>query len=479
MGEQWRRSYRVVWMFLFSTSLALAEPPRLEMSMERRLTASGDTLVVEIRLEHDDLMVAPVSGAGFQVTFDPLRYRLFNTEMSDAFGSDTLTFIHDRSDEGLLTASIVQKDGEGVRGEAMLFRIRLVAQPTSDILSPSFQLSDTELLLTDGTLIRGEASDETATIAPLLVWPGDTSSDGRIDEEDLLPIALHYGISGSPRPDRTTTFSPHASRVWDVPLAAFADVNGDGTIDSSDARIFPALQPAYNTEQPVLARLALPLAEPGDQIRVDVTYEGALMGVSTRFRIPSALVMNQTPDIGPWTGSVPLLTHLRFEPDSGLMGVVVSRVRGASELEPGASRLQLTFDVPNGLGTPHEIEWIAVSAINATSGHHRPEARVSVLLLTDVPASGSDRPTELRLHPNHPNPFNPSTIIRYDVADAGRIRLSIVDLAGREIAVLSDGHHDVGTHTITFDASRFASGVYVCRLQSESGQRIRKITLIK
>jgi hypothetical protein len=102
-----------------------------------------------------------------------------------------------------------------------------------------------------------------------------------------------------------------------------------------------------------------------------------------------------------------------------------------------------------------------------------------VLLLTDVPASGSDRPTELRLHPNHPNPFNPSTIIRYDVADAGRIRLSIVDLAGREIAVLSDGHHDVGTHTITFDASRFASGVYVCRLQSESGQRIRKITLIK
>lgn len=479
MGEQKRRPFWVAWLFLMSASLGLAEPPRMELSMERRLTASGDTLVVEIRLEHDDLMVAPVSGVGFQVTFDPLRYRLFNTEMSDAFGSDTLTFIRDRSDEGLLAASIVQKQGQGVRGEAMLFLIRLIALPSSDILSPSFQLSDTELLLTDGTLIRGEPSDETATIAPILVWPGDTTFDGRIDEEDLLPIALHYGLDGPARPDRSITFSPHAAHVWDVPLAAFADVDGDGVVDSSDARIFPALQPAYSAEQPVLARLALPLADPGDQIRVDVAYEGALLGVSTRFRIPSALVMNQTPDLGPWTGSVPLLTHLRFEPDTGLMGVVVSRVRGAPELEPGASRLQLTFDVPNGLGSPHEIEWIAASAISATSGHHRPEARVSVLLLTDVPASGSDRPTELRLHPNHPNPFNPSTIIRYDVADAGRIRLSIVDLAGREIAVLSDGHHDVGTHTITFDASRFASGVYVCRLQSESGQRIRKITLIK
>jgi hypothetical protein len=91
----------------------------------------------------------------------------------------------------------------------------------------------------------------------------------------------------------------------------------------------------------------------------------------------------------------------------------------------------------------------------------------------------STRPDRFELHPNQPNPFNPTTLIRYDVADAGRIRLSIIDLAGRELEVLTDSHHDVGTHAIMFDATRFASGVYVCRLQSESAERIRKITLIK
>jgi hypothetical protein len=449
------------------------------MSMERHLTAPGDTLLVDVRLEHDDVAFDPVSGAGFQIRYDPLRYRLLDADGTDALGSDTLMFIRHDAELGLLSASIVQRNGQGVRGDPTLFRIQLLAMPSSDIVSHVFQLSDTELVLTDGTLIRAESTDEATVLAPMLIWPGDTTFDGRIDEEDLLPIALHYGMSGPPRPDQTTTFSPHASHIWSVPSATGADVNGDGAVDSSDARLFPALQPAYDDDQPVLARLSLPVARPGDQILVDVAYEGTLLGVSARFRIPHGLLMVQTPDIRPWTESAPLLTHLRFEPETGLMGVVVSRVRGAPELGLGASRLQLTFDVPNGLPSPQEIEWIAVSAINAQSGHHRPEARVSVLLITDVPDAGTERPIELRLHPNHPNPFNPTTVIRYDVADAGRIRLSIFDMAGKEIAVLANGRHDVGTHTVTFDASRFASGVYVCRLQSESGQRIRKITLIK
>lgn len=479
MGDPRRASYWVALMFLMSASLGLAQPPNVEMWLERQLTASGDTLRIEIRLEHKELAWAAVTGVGFQLRYNPLTHRSVRCEAGSEFGEDTLSFVHERPDEGLLAASVVQKQGQGVRGVVTLFRVWLIALPSTDIVSPSIHLTDTELLLSDGTLIRGDASDATATIAPILVWPGDTTHDGGIDEEDLLPIALHYGMVGPPRPDRSTTFAPHASMVWDVPFAAFADVNGDGAIDSTDARIFPALQPRYGDDQPVLTRLSLPLAEPGDQIRVDVAYDGALLGVSARFRIPSALVLNQTPDIGPWTESAPLLTHLRFEPDTGLMGVVVSRVRGATELEPGASRLQLTFDVPNGLATPQDIEWIAASAISANAGHHRPDARVSVLLLTDVPDTGVEHPTGLRLHPNHPNPFNPVTTIRYDVADAGRIRLSIIDLAGRDIAVLADTHHDVGTHTVTFDASRFASGVFVCRLQSESEERIRKITLIK
>jgi hypothetical protein len=291
---------------------------------------------------------------------------------------------------------------------------------------------------------------------------------------------MHYGMTGPERPDTSMTFTPHASHQWDELGAAHADVNGDGIVDMRDALAVPSLHPAYPSDQPTLARISLPLAEPGDRILLELAVDGELLGVAARFRIPSSLRMTATPDIDPWSDSHTLLTHLRNEPETGLMGVVVTRTRLGSPLLDGASRLRLTFDVPDGLTIPSAIELISVSALSSSLALVSPTARLDVNRLTDLPdAPADDRPLRLELHPNHPNPFNPSTLLRYDVAEEGWIRLSVFDLAGREIMVLADGHHAVGAHMLRFDASALASGVYVCRLQSESETRIRKITLIQ
>ena len=80
--------------------------------------------------------------------------------------------------------------------------------------------------------------------------------------------------------------------------------------------------------------------------------------------------------------------------------------------------------------------------------------------------SGPTLPREFVLEQNFPNPFNPSTTIRYSVPVTSRVRLTIVDILGRQVATLVDGVVVSGRHDVTFRASSIASGVYFYRLDA-------------
>ncbi len=88
-------------------------------------------------------------------------------------------------------------------------------------------------------------------------------------------------------------------------------------------------------------------------------------------------------------------------------------------------------------------------------------------------------PTTSRLYQNFPNPFNPATSVRFDVARAGNVRLAVFDLLGREVAVLADGEHAVGSYTARFDATKLASGLYVYRLRTADRTVSRTMMLVK
>jgi hypothetical protein len=80
---------------------------------------------------------------------------------------------------------------------------------------------------------------------------------------------------------------------------------------------------------------------------------------------------------------------------------------------------------------------------------------------------------------NFPNPFNPSTRIMYSLSNAARIRLSLYDTAGREVAVLVNEVKAAGVHDIRFDTSDLPSGVYFYRLKGPDGIVTRKMTLMR
>ncbi len=88
-------------------------------------------------------------------------------------------------------------------------------------------------------------------------------------------------------------------------------------------------------------------------------------------------------------------------------------------------------------------------------------------------------PSEYALFQNFPNPFNPSTQIKYAIPNGTNVKLKVFDILGKEIITLVNGYKNAGTYEVQFDASNLPSGVYLYRLETESFSQTKKLMLIK
>ncbi len=93
--------------------------------------------------------------------------------------------------------------------------------------------------------------------------------------------------------------------------------------------------------------------------------------------------------------------------------------------------------------------------------------------------SDDSLPSSVRLEQNYPNPFNPVTLISYSLPQSQDVRLSVIDLLGREIAQLVNRVQAAGEHQITFNAVDLPSGIYIYRLEAEGASVTRKMILLK
>ncbi len=147
----------------------------------------------------------------------------------------------------------------------------------------------------------------------------------------------------------------------------------------------------------------------------------------------------------------------------------------------GTTTFNFAYTAPS---TPGSATLFATgNSVNLLSGsggdawNHAPNKTITVSSATSV--ADEAVPTTMQLEQNYPNPFNPMTIIDYRLAIGGAVRLSVVDLAGREVAALVNEEKGPGSHTVAWDASDMPSGVYVYRLQAGNEVRVRKMTLLK
>ncbi len=100
-------------------------------------------------------------------------------------------------------------------------------------------------------------------------------------------------------------------------------------------------------------------------------------------------------------------------------------------------------------------------------------------MTTEVTTPTLSMPKSYSLDNNYPNPFNPSTVISYQLPMTSKVSLRIYDLLGREIATLVNGEQSAGWKEVQWNASGFASGIYLVRMQAGSFVETKKILLTK
>ena len=99
-------------------------------------------------------------------------------------------------------------------------------------------------------------------------------------------------------------------------------------------------------------------------------------------------------------------------------------------------------------------------------------------------ATGADElavsaPGPFVLFQNSPNPFAESTSIRFSLERPGKVLLNLTDVTGREVVRLVDGAREAGTHTVTLDEDRLASGVYYYNFRYNGGSERKRCVLIR
>jgi hypothetical protein len=99
--------------------------------------------------------------------------------------------------------------------------------------------------------------------------------------------------------------------------------------------------------------------------------------------------------------------------------------------------------------------------------------------LYTVDVQPASRPGAFALEPNFPNPFNPVTTIAFTVEHGGPATLTVHNLLGETVATLVDGPVAAGRHTVTFDATGLASGVYLYTLEAAGRSESRKLVVLK
>ena len=300
---------------------------------------------------------------------------------------------------------------------------------------------------------------------------GDVNGDGSVDTRDaFLTLRMANRLSLYTNPAGHTAPTSYEQ--------AAADVNGDGEVTVADALLimYMALDRIAKPVRPELvaaeARVRWGEASPeGEVLTVPLVVEGRtdLHAADVRIRYrPEALAL-----IGVDADAANTLTAVDAEGD-GL--IQASLVNADGIVGEAGGILNIRFRVETA---PQEgnitLDQAYLYDANATQVAVQELGRTAELRIV---------PTTYALSQSFPNPFNPSTEIRYQLPESGPVELVVYDLLGQVVVVLVDEAAEAGVHSITWSGvdhmdRPVGSGTYLVRMKAGRFVQVRKVTLAR
>ncbi len=163
-----------------------------------------------------------------------------------------------------------------------------------------------------------------------------------------------------------------------------------------------------------------------------------------------------------------------YQPGDRRMGIA----SGPFNMAPGDSQEVVFAQIVAGAGSDMG-NLAAISTLRKYCDSVRIAFPSSLNITVDVNDNTSLTERKFELAQNFPNPFNPSTMIKYQVPKDNNVSVKVYDVLGREVVTLVNEYKRAGKYTAYFNASNLSSGVYIYELQSGGSKLMRKMMLLK
>jgi len=463
---------------------------------------NGENLTVSIKTMGD---VQDLFYYSFEAKFDSEALEFQGVEAGDLMNADSSMVsvgLNDSNTAGISVGRTTESGADGTGDILHLnFNIKDYSSTFSCIEFSNIKAKDRLMnSLGAGPINKYCIRPDDAKIAT--IWPGDANVDGEVNELDVLPLGEYWGQTGPKRSGNFKTWKPDSTVLWKEEAATYVDTDGNGRVDQDD--LMPISlhfgqsasedQKKINTinklttnlnDDEIIFSKTIPALRAGET--VDFTFANLskmeIRGLAFRILLDEEIQAKATLEVkyANWIYDWNNLDKISFAKHQDNIHSFAVTTTSADISEVTVKDFQPLVIVTitanerikngNKLYLPHFF-------VQDQQGNHSQPDKVGIFTSDEM--KNIFVPEKTKLMDSYPNPFNPTTTISYKLSEDGYVNISVYDILGKLVATLVDENKTAGNYQVIFDGQELSSGIYFYHMKvNQRNFMTKKMTLVK